>query len=165
MIVLTVICICVALALGITNALTVPVIERANAEKTAKLLRQVYPQSESFEPIDPDAHKGKLPESIIEIYLTEDGGFIFKSKVKGFKPDLTILVGIDPTGAVTDTKYLQSSETLSAEDSLDGKYAGATADGFSPEIISGATYTSEGYAQAVSDSLSAFKIMKGGSDK
>jgi electron transport complex protein RnfG len=157
---LTVICICVALALAVANAFTSPVIEKAQAEKTAKLLRKVYPMADSFEPIEPDGIKG-LPESITEIYGAPDGGFVFKSKVKGFKPDLVVLVGVDPAGAVTDTKYLQSGETLSAEDKLDGAYKGVSSDGFQPEIIGGATYTSEGYAQAVTDSLLAFDVMKG----
>ena len=163
--VLTLICVCVALALALANAFTAPVIERAEAEKTAKTLRQVYPSEGTFEPISPDSVGAALPESIIEIYGASDGGFVFKAKVKGFKPDLVVLVGIDASGAVTDTKYLQSSETLSAEDKLDGRYKGVTAEGLSTEIISGATYTSEGYASAVRDSLSAFETVKGGVSK
>ena len=162
-IVLTLICVTVALALAVANAFTAPVIERAQAEKTAKLLREVYPNGDGFDPIDPQSVNGSLPESIIEIYATVDGGYVYKAKVKGFNPDLTVLVGVDPSGAITDTKYLQSGETLSAEDKLDGAYKGTTADTFSVEKISGATYTSEGYAQAVSDSLTAFAVMKGGS--
>ena len=42
-IVLTLICVTVALALAVAYAFTSPVIERAQAEKTAKLLREVYP--------------------------------------------------------------------------------------------------------------------------
>lgn len=164
-IVLTLICVVVALALAIANAFTAPVIERAQAEKTAKILREVYPIQGVFEPIDPETADGALPESVIEIYKAPDGGYVFKVKVKAFKPDFTVLVGISPDGAVTDTKYLQSSETLSAEDKLDGAYKGVSADGFKAEIIGGATYTSKGYAQAVEDSLTAFTVMKGGDGK
>ena len=161
-IVLSLICATVALALALANAFTAPIIERAEAEKTAKMLREVYPVEGDFDPVDPQSLSGALPESIIEIYGAPDGGYVFKAKVKGFKPDLVVLVGVDPTGAITDTKYLQSSETLSAEDKLDGAYKGMTAESLSAEIIVGATYTSEGYALAVEDSLTAFAVMKGG---
>ncbi len=159
-VVLTSICIVVALLLSVTDSFTSRVIEQKQKEKTAKTLEVVYPSGADFEEIDPEG-KG-LPESIGEIYAFADGGYVFKSTVSGHKSGLVILVGIDNNGAVTDTKYLESQETYGAEKVIDGQYKGQTAKNLTLVLESGSTKTSKAYKNAVSDSLSAFAILKGG---
>lgn len=162
-VVLTSICIIVALLLALANMFTAPVIEQAQAEKVAKALRIVYPEGESFEPISPEG-KG-LPEAITEAYAADDGGYVFKAEVKGYKSGLVIMVGVSPDGAITDTKYVESQETNGAEDKLDGAYNGMSAATLEGIIISGSTKTSAGYRDAVSASLTAYSLLKGESTK
>lgn len=162
-VVLTSICVIVALLLALANMFTAPVIERAQKEKVAEALRVVYPEGESFEPIALDG-KG-LPGNITEAYAVNDGGFVFKAEVSGYKSGLVIMVGVNPDGAITDTKYVESQETNGAENKLDGAYNGMTADNLDGVIIAGSTKTSAGYRDAVSASLSAYAILKGESAK
>ena len=158
---LTSICIVVALLLALANILTAPRIEQAQREKVAKALREVYPSGESFEAV---ATKGKgLPESIAEVYSVNDGGFVFKAEVKGYKDGLVIMVGISPEGKITDTKYIESKETNGAEKTLNGAYNGKSAEDIETVIVTGSTKTSNAYRQAVSDSLSAYGTLKGDS--
>ena len=158
-IVLTSICIVVALVLAVANAFTAPVIEKAQQEKVAEALRVVYPAGDSFESIDLSGRS--LPQSITEAYSVNDGGFVFKAEVKGYKDGLVIMIGVNANGAITDTKYVESNETNGAEDMLDGAYNGQSADTLKGVIIGGSTKTSNGYKQAVSDALDAYASLKG----
>lgn len=162
-VVLTSICIVVALLLSVANIFTAPLIEKAQKEKVAKALREVYSAGESFEAVDPTG-KG-LPESIAEVYSANDGGFVFKSVVRGYKDGLVIMVGVSPDGKITDSKYIESNETNGAEKTLNGAYNGMGAETLDNIVISGSTKTSNAYKQAVTDSLSAYGILKGDSVK
>lgn len=158
--VLSVICIVVALLLAVANMVTAPVIEAAQREKEAAVMRQVYPEGESFEPVD--VKKNKLPVSITEAYTVNDGGFVFKSAVKGYKDGLVVMVGISADGKIVHTKYVESNETNGAEDKLDGAYNGMSAENIEAVLVGGSTKTSVGYKNAVSDSLTAYGILTGG---
>ena len=162
-VVLTSICIVVALLLALANILTTPRIEHAQKEKVAKTLREVYPEGESFEAVATEGRS--LPESIAEVYSANDGGFVFKAEVKGYKNGLVIMVGVSPDGRITDTKYIESNETNGAEKTLNGAYNGKSAEDIETVIITGSTKTSNAYKQAVSDSLSAYDTLKGDSGK
>lgn len=159
-VVLSAICIVVALLLAVANMVTAPEIERAQKEKEAKVIRQVYPRGESFDSVD--IQKNKLPQSIIEAYAANDGGFVFKSEVKGYKDGLIVMIGISADGRIVDTKYVASNETNGAEDKLNGAYNGKSADDMETLLIGGSTKTSVGYKNAVSDSLASYEILKGG---
>ena len=162
-VVLTAICIVVALLLSTANLLTAPVIENAQKEKVAAALREVYPSGESFEPVALDG-KG-LPESITEAYEANDGGFVFKSAVKGYKDGLVIMVGVSADGKITDSKYIESNETNGAEDKLDGAYNGKSYEDIELVLVGGSTKTSGGYKTAVTDSLAAYGLLSGGGAK
>lgn len=158
-VVLTAICVTVALLLSVANIFTSDVIEKAQQEKVAKTLRVVYPSGESFEAVDTEGKE--LPASISEAYRANDGGYVFKASVKGYKSGLVIMVGISPDGAVTDTKWVESQETNGAEDKLDGAYNGKNQNDLEAVIISGSTKTSKGYKDAVNDALDAYEKLKG----
>lgn len=159
-VVLSTICVVVACLLAIANMVTAPEIARKQKEKEAKTLREVYPMSENFDPVDPE--KNKLPESIESAYAAVDGGFVFKAEVKGYKSGLVIMVGVSADGRIVDTKYVESNETNGAEDKLDGAYNGVSASELEAVLIGGSTKTSVGYKNAVADSLAAYEILKGG---
>ena len=158
-IVLTAICVAVAALLALANMLTAPVIEAAQREKEAEALRVVYSTAESFEPVELEG-KG-LPVSITAAYVTDDGGYVFKSEVKGYKDGLVIMVGVSADGKIVDTKYVESQETNGAENELDGAYNGMSGSDIEAVLIGGSTKTSQGYKNAVSDSLASYEILKG----
>ena len=159
-VILSSICIVIALLLSIANLITAPHIEKAQKEKAEEALRVVYPDAQTFDALD--ISKLGLPEVIDEVYRANDGGYVFKSTVSGYKDGLVIMCGVDPTGKITDSKYIESNETNGAEAKLDGKYKGASKDTLSVVVISGSTKTSDGYRGAIEASLTAFEILTGG---
>ncbi len=161
---LTSICIVVALLLSVVNIFTTSVIENAEKEAVRKSLQEVYPDGKDFDPIEKLSEKG-LSDKITEAYSADDGGYVFKMEVKGYKSGLVIMCGVSADGRVTGSKYIDSQETNGAEDKIDGKYDGQTLDTLTPEIISGSTKTSEGYRSAIEAALEGHKILKGGTAK
>lgn len=159
-VVLSSICAVVALLLALSNMITAPEIEKAQKKKEAKALQEVYPAGESFDALVVDGLG--LPTSITAAYAADNGGYVFKSEVKGYKSGLIIMVGVDAEGRITDTKCVESNETNGAENKLNGAYNGKSAEEeLLPVLIGGSTKTSMGYKNAVADSLAAYGILKG----
>ena len=157
-IVLTAICIAVALLLSVANIFTAPKIEENQRKKVTEALKEVSPQSESFEELDISSLG--LPEEISAVYVSNDGGYVFKASVKGYSTGLIIMCGIDAEGKITGTKYIESNETNGAEKLLDGAYTGLSSGSALPEFIKGSTRTSEAYRTAVELSFKSFEIIK-----
>ena len=160
-VVLTAICVAVALLLAIANLFTAPVSEGAQSDKANEALRVVYPNGEDFTQVDITGRG--LPEAVVEAYSVSDGGHVFKMSVVGYKSGLVIMCGVDAEGKITGSKYLESSETNGAEDKIDGTYDGKTLDTLEMTLVGGSTRTSEGYRDAVEAALQAHVILSGGS--
>ena len=160
-IVLTVICAIVSILLAVTNNITAPIIEENAKAETNKSLTEVLPKGKDFEEID--TAKYEFPQTIIEAYRDKNAGCVFKIKVKGYKPDMIILCGIDNEGVVIGTKYFSGNETHKAKETYGERLLGKTiSDISSVDIISGSTMTSAAYKNAVKDALNAFTILNGG---
>lgn len=161
-VVLSVICVAVALLLAVVNMVTKPIIDKAANDKANATLVVVLPEGESFEEID--LTTVELPASVTKAYKETNGkGYVFEMTVSGYKSGLVIMCGVDAEGKITGSKYTASSETFGKEGDLDNAYNGQALDSFTPNIISGATKTSNGYADAVKAALQAHVIMGGGS--
>lgn len=161
-VVLSVICIAVALLLAVVNMVTKPIIDKAANDKANATLVVVLPEGEGFEEID--LTTVELPASVTKAYKETNGkGYVFEMTVSGYKSGLVIMCGVDAEGKITGSKYTASSETFGKEGDLDNAYNGQALDSFTPNIISGATKTSNGYADAVKAALQAHVIMGGGS--
>ncbi len=154
-IVLSSICLAVALLLAAVNMVTAPIIQAAQAEKVQQTLSKVLPTGNNFVEISTDG----LPECVSSAYTEEGGGYVFQMEVTGYKSGLIIMCGIDADGKIMGADYVSSSETLSAEVGLGEKYLGQTNSTFSPELISSATKTSQAYADAIKAALDAFDIL------
>lgn len=157
-IVLSVICLTVALLLATVNYFTAPVIEKADEEKVQRTLQAVLRDGKNFVEISTDG----LSENVISAYTEDGGGYVFRIESKGYKSGLIIMCGITPDGKISGCDVIKSNETMSAENSLGAKYAGKDLAGVKdkPEIISGSTLTSEAYHSAVETALRSFEIMK-----
>ncbi len=158
-VVLSAICIVVALILAAVNLITAPAITEALEKKTNEALLEVLPDGVSFEKTDTIG----LPSEVTAAYRAESGGYVFQLTVTGYKSGLIIMFGIDENGKIAGAKYLSSSETLGAENKLGEMYIGSdSSDYASVDVISGATMTSNGYKNAVRAALEAYEILKGG---
>lgn len=159
-IVLSAICICVVAILAVVNIFTAPKIQKNQEEKTKQALLEVMPQGGSFEKI---SDLSGLPAEIVEAYIAETGGYVFKMQVKGYKTGLVIICGVDQNGSITGTKHIESSETLGAESKIAGSFIGKNLQSYnSVDTVTGATLTCNGYKQAIGAALRAYEIMSGG---
>ena len=167
-VVLTVICLVVAICLAGVNYVTAPIIEEANAKAAFDACFEVMPEGTDFETVE-QLPEG-LPGTITSVFREKTGkGYAFKLTTKGYDTGLVIVCGIDANGAITGTKIVSSNETPSiggrcAGEDYAGQYVGKTASLDGVQAISGATYTSTGYKNAVLDAFAAFEaLQKGGS--
>ena len=162
-IVLGSICLLAALLLAVINMFTAPIIAEREAAKVGNAMASVLPGGTDFQPLDLTGY----PESITEAYSASNG-FVFRATGKGRNGDIVILVGINKDGAITGTEIISESESagykepaIDAVSGTDGVYTGTTLDTFEPIIITGATLTSNGFAEAMKAALLAFEVANG----
>ena len=164
-VVLVAICVIVAAILGAVNMLTAPKIsEREEAKANAALL-VVLPGAKNFEKLDTEG-KG-YPKEVNKAYKA-DKGYVFEVSVKG-KEAMTVMCGVDNDGKFVALDVITESETPDYKNKVfplvtgeNGKYKDKTADTLEPEIVSGATLTSNGIYNAVKVSLDAYTVACGG---
>ncbi len=157
---ITVICAVLAVILAVTNSVTSSVI-KANEEAAAnEALLVVMPNGEGFEAIDISSYE--LPAGVKKVHKEANGGYIVEVVGKGYGAGLTIMCGIDSSGAITGATCLSSSETLGYEKTYGDNMLGKTADTVdSVDTIAGATLTTSGYKAAVKEAFDAVEILKG----
>lgn len=157
-IVLSSICIIVALLLATVNYFTAPIIKEAQEAKVQATLSKVLNDGKNFVEIPLDS----LPESVIKAYTEDGGGYVFQIEVKGYKPGLMIMCGVTNEGKISGCEVIESNETMNVENSLGSKYVGKDLESVKgkPEIVSSSTLTSEAYYSAVEAALSSFEILK-----
>lgn len=161
-IVLTVICIVISALLAAVNAITFPIIEKAEVQKANEALLVVMPNGKSFEELSMIEYD--LPSSVTNAYRAENGGYVFKMTTTGYSSGLVIMCGIDNNGKITGAVCLDSGETLGHEKTFGERFIGLDKDGAdSVDTISGATKTTSAYKNAIKDVFNSFIILKGGS--
>ena len=159
-VVLTAICLVVAVLLAGVNFFTAPVIaENDNKAANASLL-VVMPEGGSFEDVDISAFE--LPETVIGAYKAENGGHVIKLSASGYASGMVIMCGVDTSGMVTGAECISSNETLGFEKTYGEKFTNVT-DVDSVETIATATLTTTAYKNAVKDAVNANIILSGGS--
>ncbi len=160
-IVLSCICMAVALILSAINMITGPIIEEHRAAAANGALIEVMPEGGSFEEIDISTLG--LPEAITNAYKETSGkGYVFRVVSTGYKSGMVIMVGVDSEGKITGSKCLETQDTFGKEPQIDNSYNGQSLADFAPNMISGATMTSSGYRDAVSNALQGFTLASGG---
>lgn len=156
---LCLICAITVFTLAVINLFTAPEIEKYQNQKTRESLLEVMPDGGEFTPVDTNGYANE----ITDIFMAENGGYVFRVKVKGFKSGLVVLCGINADGKITGAKCLESNETYGAEKNIGSSYEGKELDNYSQtELVSGATKTSTGYKNAVKIALEAFDKLTGG---
>ena len=159
--VLSCICMAVALILSGINMITGPIIEAQRAAAANGALLEVMPDGTGFEEIDISALG--LPEAITNAYKETSGkGYVFRVVSTGYKPGMVVMVGINAEGKITGTKCLETQDTFGKEPQIDNTYNGQSIADFAPNMLSGATMTSIGYRDAVNNALQSFVLASGG---
>ncbi|MBO5109099.1 MAG: FMN-binding protein [Clostridia bacterium] len=161
-VVLTVICLIASAALAGVNYITAPVIEANDAAAANAALLEVMPEGGSFTELSLEGLT--LPETVTNAYEAANGGYVFRVVTSGYSSGLTVMCGIDPSGAITGAVCLSSGETLGYEKTYGNNFAGLSGTEVdSVDSIGGATRTSEGYKKALKDAYNASIILGGGS--
>ena len=160
-IVLSCIAMAVALILSAINMVTGPIIEAQRAAAANGALIEVMPEGGNFEEIDISTLG--LPEAITNAYKETSGkGYVFRVTSTGYKSGMVIMVGVNAEGKITGSKCLETQDTFGKEPEIDNSYNGQSLADFAPNLITGATMTSSGYRDAVSNALQAFTLASGG---
>lgn len=108
--ILFVICAIAALALGVTNNVTQPVIEERNIQANNESRKEVLNSAEEFKLID-----GLKSDVVQEVYEGLKGGelvgYTIKSTPKGYGGSIEVMVGITVDGKVSSIKIGNHTET------------------------------------------------------
>lgn len=166
------ICAVVTLLLAVTNSITKPKIEEMQIEIENRTKAQVLSSADSFS----DALtvlKGGREYTYYEGFDKENNkaGYVFTCTSKGYGGDITVMVGVDNSGAVTGTEFLTISETAglgmnAQKDSFKQQFSGKSGEisvvknspsGNEIQALTGATITSRAVAAAVNEALGLFE--------
>ncbi len=171
-IVLSSICLIVALLLGVVNMITAKEIEKELLRKSNAAKAEVLPSAniDTFSENILDQIKNDnsdIPKEITAIFKA-DTGYVFQAKVSGNAPGMIIMCGINNDGLITGVKDIANGETPSywakVAKLLGGKnssYTGSSASDLDPQLIGGATNSSTGIYNAVKASVKAYNLIKG----
>ena len=173
--VLTVICLVVAGVVAFVYESTKEQIKLNNMINKDQLAI-VMPESDSIEDVTADY---PVDDTIFEVYKalkgTDTVGYIYKTSVTGYKPELTTLIGLNNEGNVIAAMVTSHAETggLGANvvnQAFIGQFTGkSTANEFKVvkttpaaeneiESVSGATISSTAVATAVNTAVSSYKV-------
>lgn len=166
------ICLVVALLLGVVNSFTKPVIDEAQAEKTAAAMRQVLPADE-YQSMD------ALPDGVLSLNKAVSGGetigYVVEVEPSGSQGKITMLVGVDAeTKAVTGVSVTSQKETANIgtkvvnDQSVLDRFIGMSHEKGEITVnagenrfdgISGATVSSKGVTTGVNTALAAVESL------
>ena len=163
-IVLSSISIVAALLLSLINMLTAPRIKERAEKNALAALSEVLPGGSNFTEFELD---DTYPEAVTKAYRA-DGGFVFRAVGIGRNGEIDVMVGIDEEGKIVGTQVISESESKGYKEKIfnqvlgtNGKYAGQTYETFEPIVATGATMTSNGFADAIKAALQAYEIANG----
>ena len=158
----------VALVLGLTNMITEPYIKENKQKGINNAMAAVLP-ADNYEKMT-DRYAGGDP-TIQDIYSAGDAGWVVQVKPStSFSGNLTVMVGVDADGACSGISIVSSGETsgLGANASKDyfrAQFVGKSGtvqvakDGGEIDALTGATITSRGVSEAVTNALAAAESM------
>ena len=155
----------VAAALAGVNAITAPIIEKLNAEKTTKAIAAVLPDAETAV----ITYEATSKEDAVQTVYTSETGYAVKVQTGGFGGTITMMVGVDKNGAVLGIDIISHTETASLGDVAASKNAKGQAfraqyvgksgilavnkDGGQIDAITSATITSRAVTSGVNTAL------------
>ncbi len=171
----------VALLLAFVNYITAPKIVESNNQKLAQAMSNVLPEATQFEDLTSkltETDKGSTI-SAIQAGKNKRGeivGYCVQVSPKGYSAEIEMMVGIDKDGKVVDTDVISISDTPGIgtqveEPAFREQFVGidtvvsVKGEASNPNevaLISGATYSSSGFAEGVSSALQAVQMIEKG---
>ncbi len=152
---LVVICLVVTLALSAVNFVTAPVIAENNAKAVQGSFAEALPGADGFEELEPSAD---APETIKGIYKENNGlGYvvILETSSQYSESPMGITVGIGTDGIIKNIVLTNYAETKNFGDDYPASYIGQDSALSGVELVSGVTYSSTAFRNAVTDAYTA----------
>ena len=150
-IVLFAICAATALLLGLTNYVTAPFIAANNEKTTQEAMAAVLP-ADSYDEVEYTGGDAMVQA----VYKAGDAGYVVEVKpATSFSGNLTIMVGVDNTGACSGISITSTGETSGRGPNT----SKVTKDGGDIDALTGATITSRGVCEAVTSAIAAAASM------
>ena len=162
LVVLGLICLVVTALLALTNNVTAPVATAAAAERETQARIAVLPAADDFTMVESDVYAAE----VASVYAANNGaGYVVTTVVKGYGGDMTVMIGIDADGLITDTKVLANSETPSlggqvTRSPFKDQFPGKDASLSGVDTISGSTISSKAFMSAVAKAFEAVEVAK-----
>ncbi len=154
--------------LAVSNNLTKDKIAELEMAGSMEALKEIFGEEINFKPLD----EGKLNDikgandDVVEIFEAYNGenldGYAIKIISKGFGGDLVTLTGFSVDGTVKGTRLVEHSETKgigsrASEPEFTDRFVGKPTDSeITVEILSGATYSSNGVIAGVNAAREIF---------
>ena len=160
--ILTVICFVITLALAGVYQMTASQIAVQEVEAANLARQKVLPQGDSFTMVEGIEY----PDGVFEIHKADNGaGMVFRSGAKGFDGIVTYMIGMDKNGEIVGINMFEHGETPGlgtkiGEPSYLELYYG-NADETAIDGISGATKTTNSLKNAITQAKKAFELAKG----
>lgn len=155
-IVLTLICLVVALALAAVNLFTAPIVEENNRKKEMESLRLAMPEGADFT----EVADLTLPDTVKSVYRESEGrGYVLllstTSQYTSGDP-MNITVGIGADGKITGirlTSYTESKDF--GKETYPESYVGKDESLSGVKLVAGVTYSSTAFREAIKDAFRA----------
>ncbi|MFV0414400.1 MAG: FMN-binding protein [Oscillospiraceae bacterium] len=165
---LVVIGVLVSALLGVTNAVTLPIIENNNQAAAEAVRRTLLPQADLFEDITPSP----LPEGISSVYKAVNGaGYIIEAYGRGYGGTVPATVAFGEGGSIVGVQFTENSETpglgkkVSTEAWFASQFIGkgeAEISGTEVDKIASATISSNAALAAVNAAILMYRQEVGG---
>ncbi|MBQ3392003.1 MAG: FMN-binding protein [Lachnospiraceae bacterium] len=113
-VVLVAICFVTTLLLALTNSVSDPIIIRNQAITATENRKELLPEADDFTQVEDVEYATSTDGKAVvsEVYkANNDAGYVMTVVTKSFGGDLTMMVGLDASGAITGVKVTDHADT------------------------------------------------------
>ncbi len=153
-VVLTAICLVVALALSTVNMITTPLIEKADEQAANSAYFEVLPDATEFELVQ----TGDLPASVDELKKDLGGsgyGVKLSTTSSYSQSPLVMILGVDKSGLITKLAVVNYAETKDVGSGFFAQFEKQDSTLNDVDIVAGCTFSSNAIINAVKDAYTA----------
>ena len=153
-VVLTAICLVVAVLLAYTNSITAPIIEANKAAKASGSLLEVMPEATGFENIT--ANLGELPATVKEVHAETSGlghVMILGTTTQFSSDEMGITVAIGADGKISNILLTGYYESKDFGADYPATYIGQDSALGGVDTVAGTTFSSSAFKNAVADAF------------
>ena len=159
--VLTVICLVAAAALGFVNAATDPIIAERKAAAALAQRQEFFPDATEFTEVPCDL------AGVVSVFAADCGGYVITVDSGGYNGNVPVTVGVDADGVVVAASADTSGETankgtVASEPEFLSRFVGLTGNADEVDTIAGATISTRAVRNGVTLALKAYEAVKEG---